>query len=338
MSCFLNGPQQYALAAVFALFILIPLLKAFAQRVERRFAAALIFANAPRIHLIRRDRVAWRKPQAAERFIETLRQLGFQDAGSYEVQGQPGLLLQALVKVDESVHGLVCERPRFGTWVELSTRYEDGTRFTYTTKNRGIFLNPLPSHQIVRGNEDNAQALYDRLLRDRPRKFAKPVSAAEFAEFYERAYTEYQDWVSVRGGYSEEEIKAALAASGKRLSAGLVGIAREVLARRAALGLELVLRARYGVLTGLSAEQVESALDRLAFIHDRLTLDDVVETINQWVSPDAQVSAAEPLHAAPRLAFAALNERLVEGRRFRKLCAMCEPVAADVYEAPGIRH
>jgi hypothetical protein len=158
------------------------------------------------------------------------------------------------------------------------------------------------------------------------------VTAAEFPAYFERTYAEVVDHLNARGGPSEEQVRASIRLPrNKEMPDSLVTIARDVLARKAVLGIDVALRDQFGRVAGLTEEELKRVRDRLVFIHDKMMPDDAVDLFNRWVKPIDEASPARPLSAWPRQAFAKLNARLPEAKRYRKIGELDRPLPADIY-------
>jgi len=63
--------------------------------------------------------------------------LGFTDTGSYLVPDLAALRLHALSKPDDFAYAVVYEHDAAGVWIDIVTRYQDGTSITYSTAKKG---------------------------------------------------------------------------------------------------------------------------------------------------------------------------------------------------------
>lgn len=327
----------------FAILLFLPLGRQLALRQRNLVAQRLWSGTPPRIRLVRRESLPWRRPAAVRKWVEGLLALGFEDAGQFEIAGMPGLFLRGFVKPSDAVFATVSEQRRLGVSLALSTYYADGTRLIYTTLVRGIFVFTAPTTTLVRAAEPSARALYERFLSERPAGATLRFTAADFAPRYEGAYAQMMDAVNARGGPDEVEIRRAYASAKRRLPSATASLIREVLARRAIAGLDVALRERFAAQQVGSGETVRDSVGeradvsdkQLVFVHDVMTLDDAIGLLGISLEPEREQSLERPVHAQPRQAFEALNASLPQVRQFRKVAGLTEPVAADVYEAPA---
>lgn len=320
-------------------------LKEFAEGLEE--LAEIGDAETPvRIHLRRRELLEWNDAATVEEQAAALRGLGFQDAGRYEVPEIAALRLEALTQPETSVYGVVYEHDRAGIWIDLVSRYEDGTSVTYASTGQGGGLDQRPGHSVTRHDGMPAAELYRRLLAERPGRPLSAVSEAAFPRAFEQAYADSIDWRNSRGGPTDEELRAVAAASGRPLSEETLELLREQMRAKALAGLEASLRERFLEETAMPAAEWEEIRERVVFIHDRMTREGVAETFTTWTAEECGEEEEdeedeederefEVPEGTPRQAFAALNAGLPEERRFRKIGEVSRPVEADVYCAAG---
>jgi hypothetical protein len=317
------------LAIIAAMVVVFALLR---RRAVRRFRESLEKAYPPpRIRLFRKERLAWKDPGKLRATVASLETLGFEDAGEYEIEGRPGHRMKGMVKPSESISAQIYEQPILGLYLSLYTRYQDGTRLTYTNiPERGI-VPDRPGFERVRLPGLDPAHLYLRFMNERRPGPMRPMRADEFTSDFEAWYAGLADWLAARGGYTFEEIREARLRFGLKIAPRFAQMAVDVLSRKSAESLEWILRDRFATAHGLSSEE----RDRLIVVHDRLGVAEVVALFAREAGVDEARSRANPLHASPRDAFAILNDRLSDSRRLVFLGTLDEPVAADVYARPG---
>ena len=141
------------------------------------------------IHLTNASSSAWRKPDLAVGLTRSLIEMGFEDAGAYTVPEMPGLVLRLMVQTRECHMGIVYEHPKAGTWIELVTRYADGTSASFSSM-RPTGLRPLPGHRIVNAAGASPETLHARSLEERPKGVLKPVTRFYVQRMFEEGYAE----------------------------------------------------------------------------------------------------------------------------------------------------
>ena len=94
-------------------------------------------ATPPRIHLEAADAIDWDDEEAIEALVEPLPGLGFEDAGLYEFREMQGIRLHAWVNPEQAAIAVVYEHPVAGAWMDFVSRYDDGTRITFTNTGQG---------------------------------------------------------------------------------------------------------------------------------------------------------------------------------------------------------
>jgi hypothetical protein len=141
------------------------------------------------IRLTNASSSAWKKPDLAVGLTRSLVTMSFEDAGAYTVPEMPGLVLRLLVQPKECLMGIVYEHPKAGTWLELVTRYADGTSASFSSM-RPTGLNPPPGHMIVNAPGASPENLHARSLQERPKGVMKPVSRFHVVRMFEEGYAE----------------------------------------------------------------------------------------------------------------------------------------------------
>jgi hypothetical protein len=300
---------------------------------QRQAESAASTSTPSRIHLDAVDAIEWRDEEANSALVEPLPELGFEDAGLYEIREIEGVRLHAWVNPDQAAIAVVYEHPAAGAWMDFVSRYDDGTRITFTNTAQGGSLDHQPGHVVERRPGLDPRSLYQEFFEARPERSAIPVRADEFVAVFEKAYADEMDWRNGRGGPTEREIRAIAAESGFGDDDVLIGATRDRMQEQALDDLDATLRRQFSRETSLSVADWERVRDRLVFVHDRLTPERLDEAAAEWVDDVPAPSAVAP-GESPRAAFAAFNDRLPSGRRFVKLGEVAEPIVAEVYSAP----
>lgn len=296
-----------------------------------------------RISLQRLPAVEWQRPDEAARLIEPLRQAGFAEVGSFAIQ--PGdIVLVALCRCGDSIYGVVYQHPKAGIWLDLITRYQDGTRFTYGTQ-RDTLLDRA-EHNVMRFHEAlPAGELLSRFLVERPSKPMESMSADDFVGHFEQAYADSMNWMMARGGPTEEEIRRQCERDGKECNPVIVGTIRKVWSAAIEEFYNRQLKERFLADARPSAARWEQIRERLVFVHDRLSPQQVEDLCHQEFDEENEGEADEaPSHSrntlaltdgkSPRAAFARWNAALERQRRYEKIGELGEPLGADVYLSP----
>ena len=177
-----------------------------------------------RIKLASVAALEWQSPEEIEKRAAVLREAQFREAGTFI--GEPAnLRLAAFCHPEESAYAVIYEGPGGKTWMDLATYYEDGSSVTYTTV-RDTLLD-RPDNKLIRFFEGfGAEELLRTFLRERPRMPMLPITPAEFAERFERAYAEGMDFRIAQGGPTEAEIRRIADRSERECTPEIVGSIR----------------------------------------------------------------------------------------------------------------
>ena len=133
------------------------------------------------------------EPRAeVERIARQLCESGFQDAGAFQIEGIPGTHLRMLSNQAHSLYAMIGMHPG-GSWVEMWCSYPNGQRVTYTTL-RGRGFEGRPGTTVVRLPNATPLELFSRLCWERPMGVYLPVSKAQAAPEFEKAYALWVAW------------------------------------------------------------------------------------------------------------------------------------------------
>ena len=160
------------------------------------------------IHLTKRGPQAWAQPDAAGALALPLLENGFSDLGSYTVDELTDVLVRLMTDERNGMLGIVYEHSRAPHWVELVTRYVDGTVATFTTL-RPTGLSPLPGYSTVYAPALDACALLHRALQERPKGAVTSITPANAVKIFENGYAEQIALRKRRGVSAQEVVRVA---------------------------------------------------------------------------------------------------------------------------------
>jgi hypothetical protein len=191
---------------------------------------------APRTITLERGAPKWKNQPAVDALVKPLLAEGFRDVGSWLVK-EMNLPIRALAQPNEQVYAVAYDqiRPTIPPFLDLVTRYEDGTSITYnnTTHTAGTVLDKPPGHEKVNAPGADPVTLYHRMLGERPRKPMLAARAQDFKARFEQAYADEMRWRAGRGGPTKDEIRRVAAASGRTVTDAEVDRAQQALKRQA---------------------------------------------------------------------------------------------------------
>jgi len=234
---------------------------------------------------------------------------------------------------------VVLTRNRARASFEMATHYSDGTSFAFgSSRTYGVLAHP-PHWTVRRVPESDLASVYERMLAERPERPIAPDHVDDFVAQYQDRYAHIMDWRNLRGGYTEDEIRAISAALGLSPTDEMVAECRQRVAARALRDLEEPLQEMFFTQAQLSDAEAEALLPWIVVVHDRLDFDMLVPVFTRrWLSasdtlmpePCPLAEEIRALGKPSRAAFALLNERM-PGPRFQLIGQVTEPVEADVY-------
>jgi hypothetical protein len=277
----------------------------------------------------------------------------------------PTVLLEAWHLPDHNLFVVIYEHPVAGLWFEAGFEFEDGTLFAYSTGPNHHMGNPPWTIFEFRTAAPTAELL-DAVIADRPDKPAVATSAESFPGRFEEAWARDMDWRIERGGPSEEEIRTTLEselaeesssddererAMSKVNELTMVEQIRSMWRDSINEFFETQLRESWIVSSGVSALDWDRVRDRVIFIHDGLTSDDLAEHLEQYLY--ANLTTAEEIEyendeyeriseevteqlatQSARSVFSESVANQTSPKRHEKLGEVTHPVEADVWLAP----
>src|ERR1051326_8158870 len=118
---------------------------------------------------------------------------GFEYVGTFNVDKMPGVKVVMLVKLSDYVTAHIYEHPKAGIWIELVTRYHDGSSHTLTTLPSTGLQSP-PFLQTIRAVKGPATSLVQQLIAGRHNGDMKRVDTSDAVNEFEQNYAKYILW------------------------------------------------------------------------------------------------------------------------------------------------
>jgi hypothetical protein len=203
------GPILFWVGALVVFALLSPVLRVLVALVAGKKIGAAALARQPdRICLERTAGNAWKNSTAPGAIAAVLTSRGFEDAGVYTVPEMPGILVQLLAHSGDGLYAAIYEHAQAGIWLDLVTRFQDGTSVTYTTS-PATGLKPRPGHPSVNMRGSETVAVLDKLLAMRPKRPNAGASVGMAVSFFEQAYAETIAYRKKVGISTREVVKTA---------------------------------------------------------------------------------------------------------------------------------
>ena len=182
------GLIVFVVVALVFVSVLSPLLRILIAAVAGKKIGAAALAKQPdAIHLQRGG--TWKNAATPGTIVAALTSRGFEDAGVYTIAEMPGLVVQLLADAANGLYAAIYEHPQAGSWLELFSRFEDGTSVTFSTS-RATALRPRPGHPTIHSPGVEPLALLDKALTMRPKGLLEDASVRKAVAVFERGYAE----------------------------------------------------------------------------------------------------------------------------------------------------
>lgn len=301
-----------------------------AQDAMAQAQGAMAQAQPTRIHLKPEPGPAWKEAGKVQAAQAELARLGYQPAGDYVCAEMPALRLAGLFHPGAQLYAVIYEMAPIGVWCDVVARFAEGGSLTCTNSPHAGVLDPRPGHDKRCDPLLDIAALHRLAMDGIGGRACRPCSAEAFAADCEAAYADETDWRTARGAPTEEEMRRVAERNGQAISdqdlRTAAAMQRTQWAERLRGVLLLRLREAGRIPAGMRSEYEE----RLRFVHDRMTAEEVDELVRE---------AADPLPEAPaagtaRQRFRALNDALPPARRFTLHAELAEPLPAEAWLPP----
>lgn len=178
-----------------------------------------LIAQPETITLGRVEFPEWQDRAAVDELKNPLLAGGFDYVGTFSVDKMPGMKLAVLVNADQHIAAHIYEHPKAGVWVELVTRYDDGSSHSLSTLPATGIQSP-PWVQIIRAAKAPAGELVRQLVKERHSGDMKRVTADTAVQEFQEAYAKIMFWQKNRGGLSTEEMAQVVRNWAKKQGAG----------------------------------------------------------------------------------------------------------------------
>jgi len=152
---------------------------------------------------VKTDSPNWQNRPRIDQQAAPLRFCGFEEVGSYQVTGMPGVQLKILFHAATNVAAHVYEHPKAGSWTELVTRYIDGLNVTLTDlRDTGVTAPPWVKTTRVSGG--STDQMFKEHTSQRDRNGIRTISSADTVREFEDGYARYMAWKSGVGMSADE--------------------------------------------------------------------------------------------------------------------------------------
>jgi hypothetical protein len=207
--------------------------------------------------------------------VRELMELGFDEAGTYDVLGLDQVRITGLIHPLTHVTASVWMQKNL-MHLDLVTAFTDSTSLTSSNHAVGQEL-PGESGQERRRHPEVAPAnLYRTHLAERESKPMLTMSVEGFAKHYEDRWAGQQDWLAARGGYTLDELRGLLQKRRDKVPEASLAFVRERIADSA-------LRNWYATQLAPPFDY-EEIKECLVIIHDELGPERTEYLFDRWSS------------------------------------------------------
>jgi hypothetical protein len=217
-----------AVTAVYVLkeFLAVLMLRRARRQSQEHVARRRLPKLADSVRLSRVESPAWSDETLVRQFGDPLLLSGFQDIGAYRVDQTPGMLIRIMFQSQAQVSVHIFDHPSAGNWIEMATRYEDGSTDVATTLAPTGAKSPDWFRRIPTEQGTPTRQVYESYLTQRKQQGIEMLSAAEVVREFEKAYHNLALWRQQGGLVRVESGTAATKGKGNQqrtAAAGTIG-------------------------------------------------------------------------------------------------------------------
>jgi len=286
----------------------------------------------------------WLDPERVHAVGDELSDHGFIRIGTFTTEPLT-VPIEAWHDPQQSIYAIVCENSDAGVWLDVLSLGEDGSSFTVSSGPGDQFVRPSDFQLEHLPGGSPADVLH-RFLENRPVCPARRTSAESFPSMFEDLWQRMMSFRIEQGAPSEEEIRHLCHVQGnEKPQPEMVEQIRELWQSQINDAVERRIREAFLESSQLTALEWDRIRDRVVFVHDVLTSDDLASMFNfEWdENPDDLDESYDVLEerahellsdVSARGAFIRMNSERNAASRFEKLGEVTHPAAADVYVGP----
>jgi hypothetical protein len=165
----------------------------------------------------------WTNQEFVRQQAEPLLGCGFQDAGVYKVDKMPGVVIRMMCQPETGVSAHIYDHPRSGSWIEMVTRYDDGSTHSVSTLPPNGMKHPKWFRKIQADKMIPTSKIYERFLPQRQQHGIKMVATNDVVREFEEVYHRLALWRQ-ETGISPEEVAQVAVKWMKEKQTNVVGI------------------------------------------------------------------------------------------------------------------
>lgn len=370
----------YLLLGVLLGIIVLPILlfvafKLFVRYFLKKLADALggIGGGVPpfRIELEPVSEPSWADAKLIEKLTAALEANGFQQAGDYTLEPDPGIEARTFASPSESLYGIIYDWPKeqMGVLLDIVAtefRSEDeseGAHFMVSTAPvTGLDEAPwVVSEKMevdLNESDQTIEAMLARLRDMVAGTTLMPASPDNFVRLFQNAYARKMDWMVDRGGLQREEIiRNLVTMQGKSEDDEDIEDLVEMTQKQWKVAVsefmsEKIQERFLRRVTKMSAAEWEDVRDRLYIVHEQMLPETVQimlaeQMVDEEILEEDDDDAYERVRGEnydrlkpafesdnPRTAFESAQDLLPAERRYKRLAKIKGPWPADVYLEP----
>ncbi len=331
-----------------ALFLLIVVVVGFVIWRVRRFlkkvAKDLVGAcgNTPsRITLSKPDDDEWLESEELQDAKAQLIELGFQEAGAFQIDEMFGFNLLGFVHPELQLMGVVYATDYDDSvWVDICSETKNES-LTVSSAPSGESADLRPGKRAIFMAGASAEDLFAVMEQERGEGPFDAVPLEQFAKLFQDSYAADMDWRNSRGGApSREEFDRETRKSDQEMSEEQLEEAyHNVVYTMGVLRLSTECLDWFQKETEMSVQQWEDVRDRCFALHEHVPNSHLPDFIRDHFGglEDEHLSRLEKLLDVNQTAaenFRAFNESLPEELRAERVGAVGTPVSAEIFAAP----
>jgi hypothetical protein len=284
------------------------------------------------------DLVTWSDAPKMEQETNAMIAAGFAMIGDFKLRDSfhhydTPMKLRAFHHEAWNAYGVIYEMAPAGIWVDIWQSFGPDRTYTLTSAPEGEAVTSRPGREKVYRKGASAAQLAAEFPTVRPQETADPCPPNSFASIFAKEYNDYMDWVAVKGGPSEEEVRRVALESGNEVDDAAVKFARQMAVSQSRFLLNARIKEKFLDSGQVTARQWDEMENTYLVVHDLLDGDELhalIQGIAYKTLPAEAFDAPDALSAHEK--FALIVERVsADIAKLTSMGKVSEPVNAEFF-------
>lgn len=294
--------------------------------------------------------LSWHHPAEIASLTDSLSDHGFQQVGLYTANDNLSLPLGLFCNQAQKLIAVVYDTPDKVAGIDVAAFYHNNdTQAFFTNVKAGGCVDKPPSATYHRHPELSHVALLEAALAGLPAEGRDPVEGESAPQMIEDFYYHEQLWRVNRGGYTEDEVRRTIAASGEDATPEHIVMSRRLMQSGLSSNVAEELHKQLLEQATLSASEYDDIQYRIAVVHPMTDADEIASNLIRLIAEtdnedeDAEDDLYDKLEAkaqsmlessTPIEVFTRMAQDMPRGSELKQICELHTPIPAVFYVLP----